>query len=327
MDIGYALSSEEHRPLDLVRHARLAEGAGFPYALVSDHFHPWIDRQGESPFVWTLIGAIAASTESLRLGTGVTCPMIRTHPAIVAQAAATAAAVLPGRFFLGVGTGENLNEHVLGDRWPSTRERREMLEEAVEVMRLLWEGELCSFEGRYYRVVDARIYTLPDEPIDVVVAAGGPEAATLAGRIGDGLVSTSPDEELVEEYLHAGGGSPLYGQLTVCYAQSEAEARRTALEWWPNGALRGPLGQELPLPSHFEQAAAMVTEEDIAEAVVCGPDPDLHLEAIEEFAKAGYDHVYVHQVGPDQEGFIEFYASEILEPAETFEPSNARARA
>src|SRR5574339_60149 len=139
MQIGYALSSEEHRPLDLVRHARRAEEVGFPYALISDHFHPWTDRQGQAPFVWSVVGAIAASTESLVLGTGVTCPLIRTHPAIVAQAAATAASLMPSRFFLGVGTGENLNEHILADRWPSTRERRDMLEEAIALMRELWK--------------------------------------------------------------------------------------------------------------------------------------------------------------------------------------------
>ena len=320
MEIGYSLSSEEHRPLDLVRSAVRAEEVGFPYALVSDHFHPWIDRQGQSPFVWGVLGAIAASTDTLRVGTGVTCPLIRTHPAIVAQAAATAASLMPGRFFLGVGTGENLNEHVLGDRWPSTAGRWEMLEEAVAVMRRLWEGELCSWTGRHYRVENARLYTLPEDPVEVVVAAGGPEAAELAGRIGDGLVCTSPDEELVQRYLEAGGEGPLYGQLTVCYAKTEQEARRTALEWWPNAGLQGTLGQELPLPSHFEHAAAMVDEDAVAKSVVCGPDPDAHLEGIAKFVDAGFDHVYVHQVGPDQDGFFDFYSAEVLELARELEP-------
>jgi G6PDH family F420-dependent oxidoreductase len=312
MELGYALSSEEHRPLDLVRHARRAEEQGFPFALISDHFHPWTDRQGQSPFVWSVIGGIATSTDALVLGTGVTCPTIRIHPAIVAQAAATAADMMPGRFFLGVGTGENLNEHVLGDRWPSASERLEMLEEAIAVMRLLWEGETVTFEGKHYRVEDARLYTLPSEPPDVVVAASAPEAATLAGRVGDGLVSTAPDAELVDAYVRAGGDGPRYGHLTVCWAEDEQEARRTAFEWWPNAALEGPLAQELPLPSHFEQAAEMVSEEDVAEAVVCGPDPELHIEGVEKFAAAGFDQVYVHQVGPDQEGFLDFYAREVL---------------
>jgi G6PDH family F420-dependent oxidoreductase len=312
VDVGYAISSEEHRPLDLVRHARRAEECGFPFALISDHYHPWIDRQGQSPFVWAVIGGIADATDGLRLGTGVTCPTIRMHPALVAQAAATAADMLPGRFFLGVGTGENLNEHILGDRWPSASERLEMLEEAVEVMRQLWRGELTTFEGKHFRVEDARVYTLPDDPMEVVVAAAAPEAAELAARTGDGLVSTAPDPDVVEAYLRAGGEGPRYGQLTVCWAQTEDEARRTAYEWWPNAGLEGPLSQELPLPSHFEEAAAMVSEDDVAERVVCGPDPARHVEGIQELADAGFDHVYVHQVGPDQDGFFDFYVREVL---------------
>jgi coenzyme F420-dependent glucose-6-phosphate dehydrogenase len=327
MEFGYALSSEEHLPLDLVRHAQKAEEAGFPFALVSDHFHPWIDRQGESPFVWSVIGAIAVETERLRLGTGVTCPTIRTHPAIIAQAAATAAAMMPGRFFLGVGTGENLNEHILGDRWPSASERLAMLEEAVEVMRELWKGEVTSFDGDHYVVEDARIYTLPDDPIEVVVAAAAPDAAELAARIGDGLVSTAPQAELVEAFLDAGGRGPRYGQLTVCWAESEEEARKTALEMWPNAGLKGPLSQELPLPSHFEEASQMVDEDAIAEEVVCGPDPDEHLEGIRKFVDAGFDHVYVHQVGADQEGFLAFYEREVLPAARELGSAREAVRA
>jgi coenzyme F420-dependent glucose-6-phosphate dehydrogenase len=325
VEIGYAISAEEHRPLDLISNAGRAEEVGFPFTLVSDHYHPWIDRQGQSPFVWGVLGAIAAETSTLRVGTGVTCPLIRIHPAIVAQAAATAASLMPGRFFLGVGTGENLNEHVLGDRWPSTEERREMLEEAVDVMRLLWKGDLCSFEGKHYRVVNARIYTLPDDPIEIVIAAGGPEAAELAGRVGDGLVSTSPEAELLRGYADAGGAGPTYGMLTVCWASDEKAARKTALEWWPNAALRGTLGQELPLPSHFEQAAEMVDEDAVAQVVVCGPDPEAHLAGIRKFVDAGYDSVYVHQVGPDQDGFFDFYEREVLTEASALEPAGVAA--
>jgi G6PDH family F420-dependent oxidoreductase len=325
MEIGYALSSEEHSPLALVRNAARAEDTGFGFALISDHFHPWIDRQGESPFVWGVLGAIAEATSTLRIGTGVTCPLIRIHPAIVAQAAATSATLMPGRFFLGVGTGENLNEHVLGDRWPSTRERRAMLAEAIDVMRRLWTGELTTFEGTHYRVEGARLYTVPDEPISVMVAAGGPEAAELAATSGDGLVSTAPDREIVDAYRGGGGAGPTYGMLTVCWAETEDEARATALEWWPNAALRGPLGQELPMPSHFEEAAAMVDEDAVAEAVVCGPDPDAHLAAIRRFADAGFDHVYVHQVGPEQDRFMDFYARGVLEEAARLEPAAAAA--
>src|ERR671915_1609376 len=184
VQIGYAISSEEHLPNDIVRHARMAEEAGFTYALISDHYHPWVDTQGHSPFVWSVIGGIATATENLRLGTGVTCPTVRIHPAVIAQAAATSAAMMPGRFFLGVGTGENLNEHILGDRWPPSDIRREMLEEAVDVIRSLWEGGSQSHYGDYYVVENARLYTLPEEPIEVVVAAAGLRSAKMAGRVG-----------------------------------------------------------------------------------------------------------------------------------------------
>jgi coenzyme F420-dependent glucose-6-phosphate dehydrogenase len=320
--LGYALSSEEHGPSALVALARRAEQAGFEYALVSDHFHPWTDRQGESPFVWSVIGGIAETTERLELGTGVTCPTMRIHPAIVAHAAATAAAMMPGRFFLGVGTGENLNEHVLGQRWPSPDIRREMLEEAIEVMRALWTGELTTHRGRWYHVEDARIYSLPDEPPPIAVAAAGPKAAELAGRVGDALISTAPDRELVEAYESAGGGGRRYGQLTVCVADDEEEAKRIAHDWWPNAALKGPLGQELAQPAHFEAAAEMVTADDVAEMVVCGADVERHVEKLEEFADAGYDHVYVHQVGPDQEAFFRLYERELL-PRFAAEPAHA----
>src|SRR5918992_1400453 len=195
VDVGYALSSEEHSPNDLVRYARRAEEAGFTFALISDHYHPWIDRQGHSSFVWNVIGGIAQATERLRLGTRVTCPTIRIHPAIVAQAAATAAALMPGRFFLGVGSGENLNEHVVGERWPPLAVRLEMLEEAIEAIRELWTGKLVSHRGKHYTIENARLYTLPDEPPPLVVAAAGPNAAELAGRMGDGLVGVSPQAE------------------------------------------------------------------------------------------------------------------------------------
>jgi len=313
VELGYALSSEEHPPNRLVELARRAEETGFTFALISDHFHPWIDNQGHSPFVWSVIGAVARETERLRLGTGVTCPMIRIHPAIIAQAAATSAAMMPGRFFLGVGSGENLNEHILGDHWPAPDERLELLEESIEVMRTLWQGGKQTFRGKHYTVEGARIYTLPDEPPPIAVAAAAPNAAALAGRAGDAFVGVAPDEELVQKFEQGGGsGKPRYGQITVCFGESEEEARKTAHECWPNAGLQGDLTQELPLPEHFEQATATVTEDDVAETIVCGPDPDRHLEQIRKFADAGYDHVYVHQVGQEQEGFFRFYAEEIL---------------
>jgi coenzyme F420-dependent glucose-6-phosphate dehydrogenase len=313
MELGYALSSEEHSPDVLVRTAAQAEEAGFTYALISDHIHPWIDSQRESAFVWSVIGGIAQATERLRLGTGVTCPLIRIHPAIIAHAAATCAALMPGRFFLGVGTGENLNEHVLGDRWPAPDERLEMLEEAIELMRTLWKGETTTARGKHYTVENLRIYSLPDEPPDIAVAAAQPQAAKLAGRLGDALISVAPDEEVVEAFEEAGGrDKPRYGQLHVCVAGSEEEARRTAHEIWPNAGIEGALTQELPLPAHFEHAAEMVGEEDVAATVVCEQDASAHLERIKEFADAGFTHVYVHQVGPDQQRFFELYEQEVL---------------
>ena len=244
-----------------------------------------------------MLGAIAAGTSTLRVGTGVTCPIIRIHPAVVAQAAATSASLFEGRFFLGVGTGENLNEHIVGQRWPPTDTRREMLEEAVDLMRELWRGGLVSHRGRHFTVENARLYTLPDEPFDVFVAAGGPEAATLAAQIGDGIITTAPDRDLLASFDGAGGSGPRYAQVTVCWAESERAARATALEQWPNAGLRGTLSQELPLPSHFEEAAEMVSEDDIADAIACGPDPAVHLTKIREYLDAGFDHVYIHQVG------------------------------
>ncbi|HWM55767.1 MAG TPA: TIGR03557 family F420-dependent LLM class oxidoreductase [Solirubrobacterales bacterium] len=311
--IGYTLSSEEQRPEALVDLAARAEQVGFSFAGISDHFHPWIDKQGNSPFVWGVLGAIAQRTERLELITGVTCPTFRIHPAIVAHAAATAAALLPGRFSLGVGSGENLNEHVLGERWPPVRERQARLEEAIEIIRLLWEGDLASHRGEHYRVENARIYSLPDEPPPILVAVAGERSVDLAARAGDGLIGTAPNAESVARFREGGGeGKPTYGQLHVCWAESEEEARSTALEWWPNAAVSGSHFLELPLPAHFEEAAELVDEEDIADSVVCGPDAQRHLEAIREYVDAGYDHVYVHQIGPDQEGFFDFYERSVL---------------
>jgi coenzyme F420-dependent glucose-6-phosphate dehydrogenase len=313
LELGFKLSAEEHRASDLVRYSRLGEQAGFSFAALSDHFHPWTSGQGQSPFAWAVLGGVAEATERLQVGTAVTCPTIRTHPAIVAHAAATVATMLPGRFFLGLGTGENLNEHVLGDRWPTPETRRAMLEEAVEVIRGLWRGELFEHHGRFYTVEGARLYSLPDEPPPILIAGSGNVAAELAGRIGDGFIGLAPDRELLQAFDRGGGdGKPRYAEIDVCWAADEAEARKTAHQIWPNTSIEGELTAELPLPRHFEQATKMVSAEDVAEKVVCGPDPDRHVASIREYAQAGYDHVWVHQVGPDQEGFFEFYRQEVL---------------
>jgi G6PDH family F420-dependent oxidoreductase len=310
--VGYTLSSEEFAPDELVAQARMAEEAGFSYALVSDHFHPWVDAQGQSPHVWTVLGAIARATTTLRVGTGVTCPIIRQHPAVVAHAAATVARLMPGRFFLGLGTGENLNEHVVGAGWPSPGVRLEMLEEAIEVIRALLSGDDVTHRGDHFVVPQARLYTAPGEAIPLMIAAGKPEAARLAGRRGDGLCTTSPDREIVDAYREAGGRGPRYGQMTVCWHEDEDVARRIARERWPNAALPGDLGQELERPEHFEQASQLVREEDVARLVVCGPDPEPYRRTIADYAAAGLDHVYIHQIGPDQEGFVRFAQRELL---------------
>jgi G6PDH family F420-dependent oxidoreductase len=310
-EFGYWLSAEEHAPLDLVQHARRAEEAGFAYAMISDHFHPWIDAQGHAPFVWGVIGGIAAATERIEVATGVTCPTIRTHPAIIAHAGATAGAMLPGRFTLGLGTGENLNEHVLGDRWPPPDERLELLEEAIEVIRLLWEGGEQTHRGKHYTVDHARLYTLPDEPVPIAVAAAKPLAAELAGRLGDALVNTTPDEEIVAAYKEAGGNGPRYGQVRLCWDEDEERARKTAFELWRHAGLGGTINQELPRPSDFDAVAESVTLEMATEDVPCGPDPGPVLEQIKAWEKAGFDRVALHQIGPDQEGFFRFWEQEL----------------
>jgi len=312
-NFGYALSSEEHTPNDLVHHAQRAEQVGFSFALISDHYHPWVSAQGHSPFVWSVIGGIAQVTQTLRLGTGVTCPTMRIHPAIIAQAAATAATMLPGRFFLGVGTGENLNEHILGDHWPPFAIREAMLVEALEVIRLLWQGETTNFWGDFYTVEDARLFTIPDEPTPIMVAASGPQMAETAGRIGDGLINTAPDAEIVEKFQGEGDEErPCFGQMTVCWASKVEEAHRTAHRIWPNAGLQGQLSQELRGVSLFEQATKPLTEAQVTEELVCGPNAHLHIEKIQKYIDAGYDHVYIHQIGPDQEGFFRFYEREVL---------------
>lgn len=323
VQLGYALSSEEHAPQKLIDDAQKAEQTGFSYALISDHYFPWLDTQGQSSFVWTVIGGISQRTKSLELGTGVTCPILRYHPAIIAQAAATAGALMEGRFFLGLGTGENLNEHIVAQGWPAINQRQEMLAEAIEIIRMLWEGGLKSYEGNYFRVEEARLYTLPDQLPPIYVAASGVHSATLAGQFGDGFITTSPEKKLVETFQKAGGkGKPVYGQLTVCVAKTEDEAVKTALKWWANSPVPGQLSQELKLPSFFEQAATLVTPEHIKKAIVCGSDPMKHLEKIKAFAKAGFDHIYIHQVGPDQEIFFRFYEKEILPRISSIKVSN-----
>lgn len=310
--LGFKLCSEERTASELVHDAVRAEEAGFGFAAISDHFHPWLDTQGESSFVWAVLGAIAARTERLRVGTAVTCPIQRFHPALVAQAAATVAELFAGRFFLGLGSGENLNEHIVGERWPSAEQRREMLLEAVSIIRELFGGDLVSREGRFFTVDRARLYSLPDELPPIYLAAAGREAAVAAGEEGDGMFGTAPDPELLETFASNGGGDkPRVGELTVCFAESREAAADTVRSAWPLPAIPGELSSELPLPRHFEQAAQMVRPGDLSE-IPMGPDAEPYLEAIAKYERAGYDHVTVHQVGRDQDGFLAFAVRSLI---------------
>lgn len=309
MRIGCFLSSEEFGPRELVDLAKRAEQSGFHALWISDHFHPWNDEQGHSPFVWSVIGAVAEATD-LPVTTGVTCPTVRIHPAIVAQAAATSAVLLEGRFNLGVGSGEALNEHILGDAWPNIETRLEMLEESVEVIRTLWQGGMQDHRGIHYEVQNARIYDLPDTPPPILVSGFGPQATRLAARIGDGFVTTAPDKETIGLYRSEGGKGPVHAGAKVCFGPDEQEARKTAHRLWPNIGLPGELAQVLPTPAHFEQACELVTPDMIS--IPLGPDLDAHAEALQEYADAGVDDLYVQQIGPDQDAFFGTWAKDIL---------------
>jgi coenzyme F420-dependent glucose-6-phosphate dehydrogenase len=308
--LGYALSSEEFRPNDLVRNAARAEAAGFTFALISDHFHPWMERQGQSPFVWSTLGGIAHATTTLHVGTGVTCPLIRIHPVVIAQAAASVADMFAGRFLLGLGTGEALNEHITGVHWPPVSIRAEMLREAVALIRELWGGDYVTHHGRFYTVENAKLYTLPATPPMIAIAASGTEAATLAAEIGDALVGTAPQSDLIDAFGH--GDRPRYGQMTVCWGPDKEAAVELARTMWGYTALPGQLSQELAIPKYFDDAAQIVTGAMVAASIVCGPDPAPYHAQIEAYVRAGFTHVYLHQVGPDQDGFFAFAEKELV---------------
>jgi coenzyme F420-dependent glucose-6-phosphate dehydrogenase len=312
VSFGYTLSSEEHEPRDLVNNAVRAESAGFEFASISDHFHPWVSAQGHSPFVWSVLGAVAASTSMLRVGVGVTCPIQRLHPAIVAQAASTTSLLFEGRFFLGLGTGEALNEHIVGMRWPPPAVRREMLAEAVEIIRALFTGQTIEHRGEHFEVDNARLFDAPTAEVPLVVSGFGSESAALAGRIGDGYWGNAPEPELLDAFEQAGGKGPRYAQLNVCWGPTVEDARRTVHAVWPNGAVSGQLSQDLPTWTHFEQATEVVTEDDATKHVPCGPDiVGEVVQSVQEYLDAGYDQLYFHQIGDDQAGFFRFWENEL----------------
>ena len=313
MHLGYFLSCEEHDPTALLEQAKLAAAAGFEALWISDHFHPWNDEQGESPFVWSVIGAISQVCD-LPITTAVTCPTIRIHPALVAQAAATSAVLTGGRFRLGVGSGEALNEHVVGARWPTADVRLEMLEEAVDVVRKLLTGENVNHRGTHYTVEDARIYTRPEDPaqqLPIYVSGFGPKAIEVAARIGDGFITTKPSAEDIALYRKHGGTGPVEAGTKFCWATTREEGVKTAHRLWANSGLPGELAQVLSSPRHFEQASTLVTEEVIAESVPTGPDPAPYLETLNEYADAGVDTLFVAQMGSDQQGFFDFWTEQV----------------
>lgn len=323
--IGFWLASEEHDATALVRAAQLAEEAGFDDVMISDHFHPWIEEQGQSPFVWAVIGGIASTTERIGLATAVTCPILRMHPVIVAHAAATAAAMMPGRFALGLGSGENLNEHVIGRGWPEPTIRREMFLEAIEIMREMFQGGLRNYRGRYFTVEDARLYTLPPDPPPILLAAGAEKSAEFAAEHGDGLVTSSPQEQIIRTFDQAGGkGKPKYTSFRVGWAKTKEEGRRTIHRLWPTSGIPGNVNFEIRLPKHFEEIAELVDEKAATNNAVVGPDPEPYAAELQKVIEMGYDHIAVHQVGPDQDGFIRFMEREVL-PQVRRAPAQARA--
>ena len=309
--IGYKLMAEEHGPAALVRNTVRAEEAGFEFAAISDHFFPWLDAQGHSPFAWSVLGAAAQATSHIGLMTAVTCPIMRYHPAIVAQGAATMAVLSGNRFILGLGAGERLNEHVIGAGWPGLGERHERLSEAYDIIRGLLDGSLTNYRGKYFNLDDAKLFDRPDRAPPIVGAAGGPEAARLAGRKADGLITTVPQADLIAAFKSTGGDGPRYAEVPMCYAASEARAREIAHRYHRWSLTGGPVMPELPDPGTFDAASSHITQDHVAEDVSLGPSSEPHLKAIREYVDAGYDHLILTQIGPEQDAFFEFFEREL----------------
>jgi G6PDH family F420-dependent oxidoreductase len=308
---GYTLMCEQQGPRQLVRQAGLAEEVGFDFAVVSDHYHPWLEEQGESPYAWSVLGAVAERTKRMNLMTMVTCPIVRYHPALVAQKAATVQLLSEGRFALGLGAGENLNEHVVGMGWPPVQERHHMLSEAIEIIRELWKGDFVTLEGDYFNVHNARLYSLPERLPPIFVAAGGTEAAALAAGSGDGLIATEPRGELVQSYRGAGGEGSTWAQIAVSWAETPRRGLETAQRYFRYAVPGWKVQTELPNPVNFAAATRTVRLEDMAELVPHGPDPEPYIQGIRKFLDAGFENVAVVQAGADQEGFIRFWEREL----------------
>ncbi len=309
MQIGYKLASEAFGPNEIIRQAVRAEQVGFDFVEMSDHFHPWLDNQGHSSFTWTVLGAVAARTERIGLVTGVTCPTVRYHPAIIAQAAATLALVSEGRFTLGVGSGERLNEHVVGRGFPAVRVRHEMFREALEIIRLLWAGGYRSYEGKYLQLEDAQVFDLPERLPEIAVAGGGPAAARIAAELGDALFATEPDADLMARYREVGGTGAGYAEAPLAWAPDVDSAAKAALSTNRWGLTGWKVMSELPNPVNFEAATTTVREEDMIAQFACGPGVERHVEVVRQFTDAGFDRIVLMNAGPDPDGFLDFFES------------------
>lgn len=313
VEVGYTLMCEQTGPKELVDHAARAEAAGFDRAVISDHYYPWLESQGHAPYAWSVLGAVAHVTSRIPLMSFVTCPTRRYHPAVVAQKAATVGVLSDGRFTLGLGAGENLNEHVVG-AWPHVRQRHEMFEEALQIIRPLLDGETLSYSGEYYDVPEGYLWDRPEAAVPIAVAVSGPSSCELAGSYADAAVAVEPDRDLIRMFDDAGGaGKPRYGQAAVCYGPDEGECRkivRDQLRWM---GLGWKVKAELPSPEAFASATEFVREEDVAQAVPCGPDVERHVEAVKKFVDAGFTHVALVQVGADsQPMFLDWAQRELL---------------
>lgn len=312
LKFGYKLMTETTGPQALVRNARLAEEAGFDFVSISDHYHPWLESHGHSPFAWSVLGAIAQVTERVGISTGLTCPIVRYHPAIVAQAAATIGVLSEGRFTLALGAGERLNEHVIGEGWPALDHRHEMLREAVDIIHMLWGGELCSHSGTYFEVESARIYDLPDEPIPIVIGSSGPKSATLAAQLGAGIMAVEPKRSIVADWQAAGDGKGArYGEMSLGYARSKQEGLALAHKYSRFGALGWDVLVELPSVTAFEDATQFIKPEDLQEQIPHGPEVETYVRAVKKFTDAGFDHVVLQPVGPDQASFMRFFEKQL----------------
>ncbi|QSB16411.1 TIGR03557 family F420-dependent LLM class oxidoreductase [Natronosporangium hydrolyticum] len=312
---GYSLLSEQAPPDQLVADAARAEEAGFDFATVSDHYYPWLTAQGHSPYAWSVLGAVAQATQQLRLMSFVTCPIRRYHPAVVAQKAATMGVLSGGRFTLGLGAGENLNERVVG-AWPAVAHRHQMFEESLEIIRSLLDGDSISFNGDYYDVGGAELFDLPEATVPVAVAVSGPHSCALAGEYGEAMVATHPDPDLVRMFTEAGGeGGRRYCQVPVSYGPDEQECRRVARDQFRWAALGWKALSELPDPPAFETATQYVREEDVAAIIPCGPDLDQHVAAVAKFRDAGFTDIALVQVGGDRQREFLPWAAETLLPA------------